>query len=67
METYIIRIYRRLADRPEQIIGVSEQVETGKKNKFESFQQLGSIILDSESNSNQDIKDAINENFRQDR
>ena len=50
METYIIRIYRRLVDRPKQIIGVSEHVETGEKNKFENFQQLRDILLDSESN-----------------
>ena len=57
METYIVRIYRRLADRPEQTIGVSEHVETGEKNQFENFQQLSRIILNSESNINQHKKD----------
>jgi hypothetical protein len=66
METYIIPIYRRLADRPEQIIGVSEQVETGKKSKFKSFQQLGNILLNSESNINQPKKNATNKNLSQD-
>jgi hypothetical protein len=66
METYIIRIYRRLVDRPEQIIGVSEQVETGKKSKFESFQQLGKILLNSESNINQPKKNDANKNLSPD-
>jgi len=57
METYIIRIYRRLVNRPKQIIGVSEHVETGEKNRFENFQQLSRIILDSESNIKQPKRD----------
>jgi hypothetical protein len=57
METYIIRIYRRLANRPEQIVGVSEHVETGEKNRFENFQQLSGIILNSESSIRQHKRD----------
>ena len=59
METYIIRIYRRLVNRPEQIIGVSEHVETGEKNKFENFQHLSGILLDSESNIRQHKRDRV--------
>ena len=57
METYIIRIYRRLVNRPEQIIGVSEHVETGEKNQFDNFQQLSGIILDSGSSIRQHKRD----------
>jgi hypothetical protein len=57
METYIIRIYRRLVNRPKQIIGVSEHVETGEKNRFENFQQLSGIILNSESSIRQPKRD----------
>jgi hypothetical protein len=57
METYIIRIYRRLVNRPEQIIGVSEHVETGEKNQFKNFQQLSSIILASKSSNRQPKRD----------
>ena len=57
METYIIRIYRRLVNQPEQITGVSEYVETGEKNRFENFQQLSGIILDSKSSIRQHKKD----------
>jgi len=66
METYIIRIYRRLVDQPEQIVGVSEHVETGKKSKFDSFQQLGRILLESESNISQPQKNATSKNLSQD-
>ena len=59
MDTYLIRIYRRLANRPEQIIGVSEHVETGEKNKFENFQQLSGILLDSESSIRQHKRDRV--------
>ena len=57
MGPYIIHIYRRLANRPEQIIGVSEHVKTGEKNKFENFQQLSGILLASESHIRQHKKD----------
>jgi hypothetical protein len=36
---------------------VSEHVVTGAKNKFENFQQLSGIILDSKSNIGQHKKD----------
>ena len=48
METYILRIYRRSADRPEQIVGVSEHVETGERKRFQNVYQLSQILLDSE-------------------
>ncbi len=47
METYILRIYRHSADQPEQVTGISEHVETGEKQRFENFQQLNEIIIDS--------------------
>ena len=49
METYILRIYRRLTGPSEEIVGVSERVETGETRRFENLQQLNGIILDSVS------------------
>ena len=45
MDTYIIHIYRRSKNSPEQIIGISEHVETGEKNRFENLHQLGGFII----------------------
>jgi predicted Abi (CAAX) family protease len=45
LETYIIRIYRRIIGRPEEITGVSEHVETGDRRSFGNMQQLSDIIL----------------------
>jgi hypothetical protein len=53
METFIVRIYHRFLSKPENIVGITENVETGAKKRFENVQQLSGIILDSESTSKQ--------------
>ena len=45
METFIVRIYYRLIGKPENIVGITEHVETGEKKRFENCQQLNGIIL----------------------
>jgi len=60
MDTIILRIYRRSAERPGDIIGVSEHVETGEKKRFENIQQLSGIILHSQSEPQQRKKHPAN-------
>ena len=47
METFIIRIYRRLTGKPEDVVGITEHVESGEKNRFENIHQLIKMILES--------------------
>ena len=56
LETFIIRIYRRLIAQPEQILGVSEHVETGRIDRFENIDQLNGLLLDSTLNQQQGKK-----------
>ena len=60
METYIIRVYRRSADSPEEITGISEHVESGKKRRFKTVQQLCAIILDADSKNKGQKIDPVN-------
>ena len=49
METFIIRIYHRLIDKPENIVGITEHVETGEKQAFKDLKNLCEIINDPKS------------------
>jgi hypothetical protein len=49
METFIIRIYHRLIDKPENIVGITEHVETGEKQAFKDLQKLNEIIINPKS------------------
>ena len=44
LETYVVRIYRRNGDKAEHIVGVAENVETGKTWQFVSLQELVAIF-----------------------
>lgn len=45
MDTYILRIYKRSESRPDEVVGLSEHVETGKQDRFENIRQLSGIIV----------------------
>ena len=44
MDTYIIRIFRRSEQDPEEIIGTTEHIETGQKQGFKDLKNLCGII-----------------------
>ena len=44
MENYIVRIYRRDQDRPDEIAGLVELVEVEKKQAFKNMDELSKII-----------------------
>lgn len=44
MATYIVRIYRRTKDKPEEIIGLVEHVDTQDQFRFHNLQELCAII-----------------------
>jgi hypothetical protein len=48
METFIVRIYRRLFGKPDNIVGLTEHVESGKKSRFENMEELREIIMEKE-------------------
>ena len=44
MESYLIRIYRRDVEDPEQITGTVEEIGTQESQGFKSLVELGGII-----------------------
>jgi len=44
MESYLIRIYRREKDNPENIVGIIEEIGTKGKHSFKNLSELGKII-----------------------
>ena len=44
MDNYIIRIYRRDEEEPNEVVGVVELVETEKKQKFKNMDELVRIL-----------------------
>jgi hypothetical protein len=44
LENYIVRIYRRDQDRPDEIAGLVELVEVEKKQAFKNIDELSQIL-----------------------
>ena len=44
MESYLIRIYRREKDNPENIVGIIEEIGSKEKHSFKNLSELGKII-----------------------
>ena len=44
MDSYLIRIYRREKDNPENIVGILEEIGTKEKHSFKNLSELGKII-----------------------
>lgn len=43
-QSYIVRIYRRGEGSPEEVVGLVEQVETGREAAFHSFDELRTVL-----------------------
>ncbi len=46
MESYLIRIYRRDVEDPEQITGTVEEIGTQESQGFKNLVELGEIITE---------------------
>jgi hypothetical protein len=44
MDSYLTRIYRRSTDDPDEIVGIIEEIDTGKKHSFKNVSELSAII-----------------------
>jgi len=44
MDSYLIRIYRREKGKPENIVGIIEEICTKEKHSFKNLSELGKII-----------------------
>jgi len=44
MDSYLIRIYRREKDKPENIVGIIEEIGAKEKHSFKNLSELGKII-----------------------
>jgi len=44
MESYVIRIYRRDASSPQNLVGLVELVEVDEEKAFTSFDELRAIL-----------------------
>lgn len=44
MENYIVRIYRRDTDHPDDVVGTVECVETQIKRPFHGIRKLGGLL-----------------------
>jgi hypothetical protein len=44
MDSYLARIYRRSKDDPDEIVGIIEEIDTGKKHSFKNVSELNTII-----------------------
>ena len=44
MDSYLIRIYRRSKDDPEEVVGVVEEVDTGLNRSFQGMAQLTKML-----------------------
>jgi hypothetical protein len=44
MSSYLTRIYRRNKDNPDDIVGIVEDIDTGRKQPFKNLSELNKII-----------------------
>ncbi len=44
MESYVIRIYRRNRNSPQNIVGLVELIDVDEKKSFASFDELRAIL-----------------------
>jgi hypothetical protein len=51
LESYIVRIYRREHDKPIEVAGIVESVETEKKQAFKNMDELARILCSPEKKS----------------
>jgi len=44
MDSYLIRIYRRSKNDPEQVVGVVEEIDSGLNRSFQGMAQLANML-----------------------
>ncbi len=44
MDSYVVRIYRRKCDSPQDLVGLVELVDCDKEKVFTSFDELWAIL-----------------------
>jgi len=44
MDSYLVRIYRRSKDDPEQIVGIVEEIDSGLNRSFQDMAQLAKML-----------------------
>ncbi len=57
MDSYIVRIYRRQAKAPHEIVGVVENVELEETMAFKSVDELWEILAEQQKRSSQQNRD----------
>jgi len=50
MDSYLIRIYRRSPDEPENLVGVVENIDTGQQHPFNSLAGMCQAVSASQPN-----------------
>jgi len=45
METYVVRVYRRDPTRPDEVVGIVEQVGTERTTRFSNVEELSAILI----------------------
>ncbi len=44
MDSYLVRIYRRSKDDPEQVVGIVEEIDSGLNRSFQDMAQLAKML-----------------------
>lgn len=44
MDSYVVRIYRRNSDSPQELVGLVELVEVNQERAFTNFEELRAIL-----------------------
>lgn len=44
MESYVVRIYRRIDNDPRHMVGIIEIVQDGRQQRFSNLQELWEIL-----------------------
>jgi len=44
MDSYLIRIYRRCKNDPEKVVGVVEDIHSGRKHPFQGMSDLSRML-----------------------
>jgi hypothetical protein len=50
-DSYIVRVYRRSSDDPPQLVGIVEQVRTGRETPFHSIEELWQVLTSRQAGS----------------
>jgi len=59
MRNFVVRVYRRNSETEGLVSGIVEDIETGKKEVFQSFDDLKSLLAYSIKNGHFDLTDGL--------